>query len=498
VTRTLFFFLKLAVLVAVAVWLADRPGNVSLEWLGYRVDTTVGVLLAAIFVVVVLAALLYRLWRFIMRSPRQIARSRVERRRRDGYRALTQGMVAVAAGDATEAKRQSQKAAALLNEPPLTMLLAAQAAQLDGDEAAARRYFEAMLERKETAFLGVRGLLMQALRANDRPAALALAERALKERPNTPWAAESLLDLQLRDGRWSGAAATLRQATRLKVVDDAKGRRIRALMLAEEAREEVAAAGPEAAPPRAIAALEEAARLAPDLVPARALWAELLARAGRRRQAAKLIEKAWEEAPHPLLAAAYARLEPAESAMDRARRFETLAARKPDHPASHRTAGEAALAAGLLGEARRHFEAALERDGAELPTAGFAREMARLEETEGGDPAAVRRWLLRAAEAPADPSWICESCGRSTADWRARCPHCGAFDTLRWRAAPRPEAALLPPGDSVGALVPLVPATPPAPTAAGGPAPAPAASEAAPPRTVTVLPPPVDAARRVN
>ncbi|MFO1059715.1 MAG: heme biosynthesis HemY N-terminal domain-containing protein [Dongiaceae bacterium] len=471
--RTLFFFLKLAVLVAVAVWLADRPGEVTLQWLGYRVDTTVGVLLAAIFILVVLVALLYRLWRFVMRSPRQIARRRVERRRRDGYRALTQGMVAVAAGDAAEAKRQSHKAAALLNEPPLTMLLAAQAAQLDGDEAAARRYFEAMLERKETAFLGVRGLLMQALRANDRPAALALAERALKERPNTPWAAESLLDLQLRDGRWSAAAATLRQATKLKAVDDAKGRRIRAVMLAEEAREEVAAAAPGMAPPRAIAALEEAARLAPDLVPARALWAELLARSGRRRQAAKLIEKAWAEAPHPLLAAAYARLEPAESAIERARRFEALAARKPDQPASHRAAGEAALAAGLVGEARRHFQAALDLDGAGPPTAGFARDMARLEESEGGDAAAVRRWLLRAAEAPADPSWICESCGLSTGDWRARCPHCGAFDALRWRTAPRPAAALLPPGDSLGALVPVTPALPPAAAVPASPPPPP-------------------------
>jgi HemY protein len=511
--RTLFFFLKLAVLVAVAVWLADRPGEVSLQWLGWRVDTTVGVLLAAIFVLIVLTALIYRLWRFVMRTPRQIARRRVERRRRDGYRALTQGMVAVAAGDAAEAKRQSHKAAALLNEPPLTLLLAAQAAQLDGDEAAARRYFEAMLERKETAFLGMRGLLMQALRENDRPAALALAERALKERPNTPWAAESLLDLQLRDGQWSAAAATLRQATRLKAIDDARSRRIRAVMLAEEAREEAAAAAPGTAPPRAIAALEEATRLASDLVPARALWAELLARTGRRRQAAKLIEKAWAEAPHPLLAAAYARLEPAESANDRARRFEALAAKRPDQPASHRAAGEAALAAGLVGEARRHFQAALDLDGAGLPTAGFARDMARLEEADGGDAAAVRRWLLRAAEAPADPSWICESCSLSTADWRARCPHCSAFDTLRWRTAPRPEVALLPPGDGVGALVPVTPPAPPAapppvapppaaaaaapppPPAAPPPPSAPAAPE--PPGTVTVLPP-VDAARRVN
>src|SRR5882724_3853420 len=156
--RTLFFFLKLAVLLAVAVWLAERPGQVSLVWLGYRIDTSVGILLAAVLVLAVIVALLYRLWRFLVRSPRQIARARHDKRRREGYRALTQGMVAVAAGDA---QRQSKKAGLLLEEPPLTLLLAAQAAQLNGDEAAARRYFEAMLERPETSFLGVRGLLMQ-------------------------------------------------------------------------------------------------------------------------------------------------------------------------------------------------------------------------------------------------------------------------------------------------------------------------------------------------
>ena len=66
--------------------------------------------------------------------------------------------------------------------------LAAQTAQLGGDEDAARRYFTAMLEKPETAFLGLRGLLMQAMKAGDRAEALSLARRAYEERPNTPWA----------------------------------------------------------------------------------------------------------------------------------------------------------------------------------------------------------------------------------------------------------------------------------------------------------------------
>src|SRR5262249_57792128 len=99
--------------------------------------------------------------------PRRCARGGADNRRRKAYRALTQGMVAVAAGDAGEARRQAKLAGTLLNDPPLTLLLAAQAAQLDGDERAAEKYFRAMLDRPETAFLGLRGLLMQSLKAGN-------------------------------------------------------------------------------------------------------------------------------------------------------------------------------------------------------------------------------------------------------------------------------------------------------------------------------------------
>src|ERR687888_327363 len=67
-------------------------------------------------------------------------------------------------GDAVEAQRQAKQAGDLLNDPPLTLLLEAQAAQLGGDEKAATRYFRAMLDHPEASFLGLRGLLMQSLK----------------------------------------------------------------------------------------------------------------------------------------------------------------------------------------------------------------------------------------------------------------------------------------------------------------------------------------------
>ena len=138
-TRTLWFSVKVAVLVAIAWYLAEKqPGQVSLVWQDYRVDTSVGILLLAAGLVAVLAAILYRSWSGIKRTPGTIGRKLKANRQTRGYRALTQGMVAVAAGEREEAARWARKAGALLDEPPLTMLLSAQAAQLSGDDAAAR------------------------------------------------------------------------------------------------------------------------------------------------------------------------------------------------------------------------------------------------------------------------------------------------------------------------------------------------------------------------
>jgi len=144
--RTTFFIAAAALVVAGALWLAGRSGDVTLSGDGWQMGVPLPVFIFGVLIVAVIAALIYRFWRSVRRAP-AATRAYVQRRDREkGYKALTQGMVAVAAGDAQEAARQAKRATSLLAEPPLTMLLSAQAAQLNGDENAANRYFTAMLD----------------------------------------------------------------------------------------------------------------------------------------------------------------------------------------------------------------------------------------------------------------------------------------------------------------------------------------------------------------
>lgn len=442
--RIILLFVLIAAAVWAAIWLADHPGRVEIEMMGYAIYTEqVGLLIVAVILLTAIVAVLYRAWRSLRRAPRRIVELRGASKRQRGYQALTQGMVAVAAGDSREAKRFAKRADALLNDPPLTMLLSAQAAQLDGDEDAARRYFEAMLDDPEMAFLGVRGLLMQAMRGDRKEDALRLAGRAQALRPNTPWVLKYLLELQVNAGEWDAADGTLQQAIRQGTADADTGRRQRAVLAVASSRD-AAAEGDSA---QAAKQARRAHDLDPALVPATVAFASSLAQSGKIRRATKLLETAWSRAPHPDLASAYADLAGEDEVpLDRVKRFQHLHSLRPDHAESQLALAEASLAAQLWGEARRHLEQA----GSGRRSVRVLRLLADLEEQEHGDLKAARRWLDEAASAPMENGWYCGSCGSVAGEWRADCQGCGAFATLEWRQPPgqqidRGVPALAPP-----------------------------------------------------
>ena len=284
-----------------AAWLAERPGTLTAQWHGWRLDTNVGVIAMAMVLLMLLATTLWLLWRWIVGAPGALLEGWGESRRRRGYRELTQGLAAVAAGDGVEAQKHARKAEQLLSEPALTLLLSAQAAQLTGDRDGARRAFDAMLDDDQMAFLGLRGLIAQSLRDGDAAQAMTYAERAFKIRPQTPWVVHSLFDMQAQIGQWRAAQETLDAGLRTKVVTQEKGRTLKALLLVERSRE-AETAGSDG---DALSLAREAFGLAPERIAAAQRLAEMQIKTGDTRRAARTLEKAWAMAPHPDLAALY-------------------------------------------------------------------------------------------------------------------------------------------------------------------------------------------------
>ncbi len=433
-TRAILWILIIGAFVGVAFQFADTPGSVSLLWRGWRIDTTVAFLVLCAAALAMAAAFAYRFWVAMWHVPRRWLTFRRTQRRERGYRALTEGMVAVAAGDAAGALRQAKRADGLLGDPPLTMLLSAQAAQLNSDDAAARGYFNRMLERPETAFLGVRGLLMQAQRDGDAAAALGYARHAYELRPKTPWVLTALFDLQVRHGSWRDARVTLDEAIRHHAITAEEGRDKRVAVLLGCSAE----AGEAGAPSEAMTHARKAHAQAGDFLPATLRLVGLLIGQGKNRPASRIIHNAWSRAPHPELARLYISMFESDEPIKRLHRVERLASVHPNHPESHVALAEAALEAELWGTARAH----LERAANEVSTARVCRLMADLEEAENGNIEAAREWLLKAAKAVPDPLWMCSSCGAAWLHWSPICGKCETLGTLDWRTPEHARDAL--------------------------------------------------------
>lgn len=386
------FLIVIGIVALIAGWLANNPGDVILEWQGYVIDTSVAVLIAAVLLFAAIVALLYRLLWSVFRTPRLLARARRGRRRRRGFDALSRGMVAVAAGDAETARRQAARASKYLDDPPLTMLLSAQAAQMEGDEKAAERFFSAMRDRPATEFLGVRGLLLQAMKRQDWNEALALARRAYRLNPKSDWVVKILYEMQKRTGHWSDAAVTVDEAVRMKVLPPADAEREKADIYYQRSVQE---SGFEA-----LKWARKAYKTRPGHAPAAIRWAELLVAEGRHKKAAGIVEDAWQQNPDPDLADIYWKARQANDATQKLQAAQRLADFNRGHPESRIVVAVAALEAHRWGEARARLEPLATADASPR----VCRLMAQLEEAEHGDLSRAREWLIRATGAPAPSS----------------------------------------------------------------------------------------------
>lgn len=382
-------------------------------------------LLVVLWAILKVAGLLVALVRFVNGDSTAVSRFFETRRKRLGLEALTDGFVALAAGDGARALVKARRAQGLLESQTLANLLIAQAAQSTGNTGMAQDYYKRLVTDERARFVGVQGLLAQRLAAGETDTARALAEKALELNPAHGPTHDLLFGLQTRAADWSGARRTIFEAARAgHLPKDVFRRRDAVLALQQSCTEpEGEAAGD---------LLIEANTLSPELVPAAVRAALVKAQRGKGSQAAKLLKRAWTALPHPELAQAFAAIAPDETPAARLERFEALLSLTPDHDEARLTRAELLIAAEDFPAARRALGDLPER----APTQRALTIMAAIERGEGSEDAVVRGWLARALTAPRGPHWLCDRCQHIHARWEPICANCEAFDTLSWKVPP--------------------------------------------------------------
>jgi HemY protein len=436
-TKILLFILIVVFIAAGLAYLLDSKdvilGNVQATISGTEYTLTpvqVVLFLVAfsfmIWLILKIFSFLVSVMKFINGDDTAILRYFNRNRERKGFQALSDGMLALASGEGQLAMDKATRAARFLNQPSLTNVLAAQAAELSGNRQKATEIYKTLVQLPETRFVGVRGLLKQKLEDGNIDVALKLAETAFAIKPKHEEVQDTLLQLQAKTQNWDGARKTLR--TKLKhgsLPRDVHKRRDAVLALSQakgvledgqtvEARENAI----------------EANRLSPDLVPAAAMAARSYIENAKPKYAIRVIQKAWQAQPHPDLAAVFSEISPEETPVQRLKRFETLRKLAPDHRETKLAMAELYLSSEDFKNARKELESLLEID----PDARVFTIMAAIERGEGRSDELVRGWLAKALGARRGPQWTCDNCQTAHPTWTPVCESCEAFDTLTWKA----------------------------------------------------------------
>jgi HemY protein len=415
--KVILFLLAGTIVVLLAWLLAGIPGHVVASIGAFTIETSMPVAISMLVALFMVTIILMRILRGALAIPRSSADWGRRRRLTRGERTVTRVLVALAAGEQATARAEARRARKLLGDSPQTLLLAAEAGRLSGREDEAEEAFRALVKQTDAKFLGLSGLLRQAVDRREWAEALVIANQAESAHPGTLWLRRQRAELALQTENWAEALELIGPDPRRTTYY-------------------VAAAEAEPDPKRALAFAKLAWKQDPGFSPAALAYASRLRATGYEKHAQSCILDAWQRAPHPDLAAFALALEPDKLA--RVRAAKRLVANNATHPESRILLAQVALDAGLTGEARHQIDAA---QGEGLRHRRLCLLLAEVEEQERGNTeagrVAQRDALRHAATAEPGPHWQCTSCHADHSVWHPKCDTCASVGTIQWSTGRR-------------------------------------------------------------
>lgn len=425
--QTLWFFIKIIVLVGVSAWLVSIPGSMEVTLFDYKLTVQTGVFVLCALILLILLFLIYKIIRAVFSVPKILAKKQEDHRQQKGFSALTRGLVAVAAGDTKQASNYAKQARVLLpDQNGLQLLLEAQAATMRGEGGLAQNRFQELMQDKDAGFLGIRGLLKAAIDKGNIRLALTYAEQAAKIHKDKEWVQQTLYVLQIQNRLWSDALETGKKLVKINptLKDKIETDTIAIYLMRYDYEVEKGDSS------TAYNFLKKAKKLDAVFAPTVARMLDYHLSDNKISKAVKLFKQTWAEKPHSDLADYAFRLgpSPVQDQGKYLKWFKDIVALCPESVESQILAARATMDIELWGEAKAYLMVAEKIE----PAARLYRLRAIVEQNSTHNEDSIRTLMEKASESMPDKVWICTQTGIIYDQWMPiAAPH-GSFNTIKW------------------------------------------------------------------
>lgn len=414
----------LGIIAIAATWLANNPGAVRVDWLGWRVETSA----ATAFTLLILLGLIYH---YFLSKPvywaagivrhltqgkalaEKIAAARV-RKETEKYALLEKASNALASGDMDAAKKLKRRLErAFASDRHKILPFEASFDEASGNIPHALLLYAQMAENPETSQLGRLGQI-RLHRLNNQPElALNLCLPLLDEKIVPQGLMMQAFDMQVELQRWADAVITLEKAYKHESVSKEDYKEIKACLLLEQANGEKDESLKEIIVRNAYDTDENSVEAAVRV-------AGYDAKKGDVKKARATLKKLWRKTPCMEVYRAYAALNADEPALEQVKLTEKLVEENKETPLNDLVIADVYVAAGLWGQAKTRLDSYMQV----VPESKQAYALlARLAEQDK-DEEAASKYRDKALSAPDEKPFVCDSCGAVFSDWQNVCPSC--------------------------------------------------------------------------
>jgi HemY protein len=440
--RAAWFLVQVGLLGWLVALALAQTGQFAITVGDYHLQgQSTALLIGALMALVVLLAV-HRVWLWIVRFPKTWTRYRREIGLIKGHHALTRALQALAAGDPHLAGTQARQAQILMPDfQTVPTILLATTAEAQGNHTAAQNALQALMQT-EARDLGVRGLVMSAIKDNEWPRALRLAREAAAASPRHGGVQRLAYDLECQCGEWQPALNRQRGLIKRQAlsVEQATFDRVRLeTALALEAQR----GGDHRA---ALVHARAAHKADPSFVPAASLLIDLYRGIGATRRALRVLYASFPLNPHPDLIERHEQMAPQiKDVAKRLRYHEKFLSLAPSSAEAQLLLARLCEAEGLWAQSLHHLQTAEKLE----PRQGVYRALAHHADAQG-DQRGVQRYLELGMNARPDPTWVCPKSGKTFDAWQALVMPDHYFGTITWAEPAGPSviepmpASLLP------------------------------------------------------